>query len=278
MTSENPQFFVNRSGRRLFAVLHDASPAVARSDVAVVCCAPLFEEKLWSHRVLVNLARFLALRGIAVLRFDYFGDGESEGLFEEASVASRIDDSLDAVAFCRQATSADRVLLLGLRYGANIATCAALVGEQVDGAVAWAPIMDGANYVNELLRAHLTAQMVVHRKVVQDRDALVAQIQAGGTVNVEGYEISSALYGQMAAMSLTERLRGSAKPILVQQISPGEDVERQYAALQGIGNPLVQFQKVREPRFWTQQKVVFPPCEELFNRTAEWLVPKSPET
>jgi hypothetical protein len=54
MTNETPQFFPNRESQRLFSVLH----RVPSADLAVVVCAPLFDEKLWSHRVLVNFARY----------------------------------------------------------------------------------------------------------------------------------------------------------------------------------------------------------------------------
>lgn len=273
MTSERPQFFPNREGKRLFGILHEAQGAPRQ--LALVYCAPLFEEKLWSHRVAVNFARFMADRGVAVLRFDYFGDGESEGLFEQASVRSRIRDIEDATRLCRDQTGARQVLGLGLCYGGTLALCAALSSSLLDGAIGWAPVMDGERYLGDLLRAHLTAQMVVHRKVIHDREALIAQIQAGRTVNVEGYEIGKALYSQMCELDIAARLLAADKPILVQQISPGEALDSQYAALQESGNPQVQFQKVREARFWTQQKRIFPPCEELFARTADWVVSRA---
>lgn len=270
MAKETPQFFRNRDGRRLFSVLHEADSNASR-DRAVVFCAPLFEEKLWSHRVLVNFARFLATRGISSLRFDYFGDGESEGRFEQASVRSRIADVDDAVAHCRQLTGAAQVYVHGLCYGATLGTCAALANDVVAGAVAWAPVMDGERYAGELLRAHLSAQMVVHRKIVHDREALVRQIMADEAVNVEGYEIGKALYSEMTGIDFPSVLRGAGKRVLVMQIAPTDRVETQYAVLNGLGCAAVQFETAREAKFWMQQKTVFPYCEDLFTRTADWL-------
>lgn len=274
MTSERPQFFPNREGRRLFGILHEAQGS--RQPLALVYCAPLFEEKLWSHRVAVNFARFMAERGVAVLRFDYFGDGESEGLFEQASVSSRLADIEDAARLCRSQTGAEQIYSLGLCYGATLALWAALSSPQLGGAIGWAPVMNGERYLGDLLRAHLTAQMVLHRKVIHDREALIAQIESGRTVNVEGYEIARPLYSQMRELNLASRLLAADKPILVQQVSPGEALESQYAALQGGANPRLQFRKVREARFWTQQKSIFPSCDELFTSTADWVVSRAP--
>jgi exosortase A-associated hydrolase 2 len=270
MTRETAQFFFNKDGKRLFSILHEPD-ASARPPLGVVFCAPLFEEKLWSHRVLVNAARTFAKRGMTVLRFDYFGDGESEGKFEEASVHSRCADILDAVDFCRSQTAVTKIYLLGLCYGATLALRTALTDSSVAGAVAWAPVLEGDRYANELLRAHLSTQIVLHRKVIHDREALVGQIMAGQTVNTEGYEIGRALYSEICNIELLPLLRSATNPIMVMQIAPGERIEPQYAALANLTNPPLRFERVRELRFWTQQKRVFPPCEELFARTAQWL-------
>lgn len=271
MTNETPQFFLNRDQKHLFGILHEPDASV-RQNLAVVFCAALFEEKLWSHRVMVNFARFLAVRGVSVLRFDYFGDGESEGRFEEASVTTRVADIADAVEFCRQQTRVDRVYVLGLCYGATLALCAALREGSGAGVVAWAPVMDGERYAGDLLRAHLSGQMVVHRKIVHDREALVQQIMANQAVNIEGYELGRALYSEMIDVDLMALLRSANKRAMVLQVSPAERIESQYAPLVEFSNAMVEFRSIRELRFWAQQKSVFPPCEELFGQTADWLL------
>jgi putative redox protein len=47
----------------------------------------------------VRLCRFLAAQGIAVLRFDFAGLGESEGDFAETNFSTNVDDILGAFAF-----------------------------------------------------------------------------------------------------------------------------------------------------------------------------------
>jgi pimeloyl-ACP methyl ester carboxylesterase len=269
MTNEIPQFFPNRDGQRLFSVLHRVDTNAER---AVVICAPLFDEKLWSHRVLVNFARFLAAQGSPVLRFDYFGDGESEGRFEDASVDTRVRDIHDAIDFCRRETRAQRIHLVGLGYGATLALRASLEQKNpaVSAVVAWAPVVDGERYINDILRVHLSAQMLVHRKVIHDREVLVGRILAGESVNIEGYEITKPLFSQIVGSDLVELLRHSVMPVLVQQIGPAERVDSQYQALSQLPKP-VEFEVVRELKFWTQQKKIYPPCDDLFTRTSQWL-------
>lgn len=271
MSKEIPGFFLNRDQKRLYGILHRAESPVVRDRVAVVYCAPIFEEKLWSHRVGVNFARFLAEQGIDVLRFDYFGDGESEGLFEEASVSTRVNDIHAAVEFCRRETGAESVFLVGLSFGATLALAAAETSPSVAGVVAWAPVMNGERYIGDQLRIQLTAQMVVHRKILHDREELVRQILAGATINVEGYEIGKPLYQEMVAIDTLSVLRTTRKSVLVLQIAPAEKVDSQYAAIEKMHHGSVSFGAVRELKFWTQQKMVFPPCIDLFRRSADWI-------
>lgn len=271
MKTETPKFFANRKKQRLFSVLHKADDAIEPKNFSLVQCAPIFEERLWSHRVMVNFARYMAMQGVDVLRFDYFGDGESEGNFEDASVLSRVDDVLDAVEHCRAQTGKDAIYVLGLGYGATMALCAGLAARGVAGIVGWAPVMDGSRYIGDILRAHLSAQMVVHRKIIHDREALIAQLEAKQTVNVEGYEIGFTLYKEMIDIDLTAMLHQAAKPVALMQIAPTDRAESQYAILKNNANAHVEFAQIKEAKFWTQQKSIYPPCTELFAKTAAWL-------
>ena len=55
--------------------------------------------KVESHRLFVKISRALAEHGIASLRFDYRGSGDSAGDFEEMTIRSEIADALEAVRF-----------------------------------------------------------------------------------------------------------------------------------------------------------------------------------
>lgn len=213
----------------------------------------------------------MAKLAIPVLRFDYFGDGESEGRFEDASVTSRVTDILDAVRYCRQQTGVDAIYLVGLCCGGTLALLAAKEDPGIVGVSAWSPVMEGERYIGEQLRAHLSTQLVVHRKIVEDREALVRRILAGGVVNVDGYEIGRTLYQEMAAVRTLSVLRDPPCPIQVTQVSPTERTEAQYSEVEGLFGRSLTFARIVEIKFWTQQKRVFPKCDALYARTAQWL-------
>jgi len=93
-------------------------PVPARIGVVIVVGGPQY--RAGSHRQFVLLARAIAQQGIAVLRFDVRGMGDSQGSargFEE--VTADIGAAVDAL--CAHAPGVTRVALWGLCDGASAA-------------------------------------------------------------------------------------------------------------------------------------------------------------
>ncbi len=80
-------------------------------------------DRMESHWLFVKCARALASEGLASLRFDFYGSGESDGSFREVTLSGELADARAAVAFFRRQPSVDprRVALLGLSMGGTIA-------------------------------------------------------------------------------------------------------------------------------------------------------------
>lgn len=209
-------FFFHSGSHALFGLLHE--PPAGRTGDTFVFCHPFGEEKLWSHRVYVSFARTLADAGHAVLRFDYMGNGDSDGLFEHSTLTTAQADVRAAIEQARQLTGAERVHLLGLRLGATIASLVAEQSSDVDRLILWSPIVDGARYMQELLRINLTTQMAMYKEVRQDREALVAIMEGGDTVNVDGYELSHRHYSEVSAVKLAAGPKRHMGPCLVVHI------------------------------------------------------------
>lgn len=260
-------YFLPIGGERLFAFLH--LPAGAPRAGAVLC-APLAEEKLWSHRIFVSFARELAARGWAVLRFDFRGEGDSDRRFEESDLETRLEDTNAAIDELKRKSGVPTVTLVGLRLGATIAAAAAAERDDVDRLVLWDPVVDGADYMQSVLRSNLMAQMALHRKVVEDRDALVARLERGETVNIEGYELSLALYSQASALKLQDPLAVRAVPSQVVSITPRPAPPRpDLAALASL--PSVRLDAAMEEAFWKEIKLFYQRAENLFRVSLDWL-------
>lgn len=148
------------------------------------------EERTWSQRTMVNLARTLARAGRPVVRFDFRGQGESDGLYEETDVASRLED-LAAVVERTRSWSGAAPALVGLRLGATLAVhYAAAAGAAIGPVVAVEPVESVTSYIGDLLRKNLTNQLVIHKKVVVTRKQLLEDVRSGSTVSCNGFHLS----------------------------------------------------------------------------------------
>ncbi len=268
-------FFFQRGAARLFGFLH---PPRSANGVGFVMSHPFGEEKLWSHRVFVSLARALAAQGYAVLRFDYSGAGDSSGLTCETSLETHLAD-LDAaiMELERRHPASKRIGLIGLRLGATFAALMAerraSAGKALQGPLLlWDPILDGEAYFQELLRSNLSTQLAVYGKVVETREVLQEKIRGGINVNVDGYEIGRELFGSCARPGLLPAAPVHAGDTLVVQIAANEKINRRedLAALARGYSRGACLTAIEQP-FWREIKPFYGRAGSLQSVTFEWL-------
>jgi exosortase A-associated hydrolase 2 len=266
--TEQPFFFENGQ-YRLFGLLHKPVAGGLRNE-GFVLCHPAFEEKLWAHRVYVGLARELARHGCPVLRFDYMGYGDSDGDFEQATVATHLSDIAKAVEVLKTQAGVSSVGLLGLRFGATLAALSADAVPGISHLVLWDPLVDGAAYMQEVLLSNLATQSAVHQKILHTREELVAQMQAGGTVNIEGYGLNQAFYDGVSTIKL-QPPRTYAGPCLIAQI--GRDNQKPKKNLETLraGYAAGELVLCTEDPFWKEIKPYCPRADNLVRATTDWL-------
>ncbi len=245
--SESP-FFFELGNHRLFGVHHSPDSGLSRGPRrGVVLCAALGEEKLWSHRVYVSLARELAAEGHAVLRFDCRGEGDSDLEFEEATLETRVDDALRAAAvLLEREPRLERCIFAGHRLGCAIAArAAARAPGLAEALIAWDPIESGSTYLMQWLRSALASQLVATGKA-PTRSALVKALQEGRTVPVDGYGVTPQLYRELTALQWRPLVQALACPVL---------------AIEGSC----------EPPFWRQTQRMHMRAPAMAQRSVQWL-------
>jgi uncharacterized protein len=132
--------FKNRAGLTLFGSLH--LPA-ARTDLPhVVLLSPGVKMRVGPGRLYVPLTELLVAMGYPVLRFDFYGLGDSEGdlsetlladVYNNIEVGRYVDDTLAALSWLEQSQGASKFILGGLCGGAITAILTAERNPKVEG-------------------------------------------------------------------------------------------------------------------------------------------------
>lgn len=132
--------FVAADGKRLAGTLtlpEIAAPG-APAVVLITGSGPQNrDEELFEHRPFAVIADFLARNGIASLRYDDRGVGQSEGTFGSADIETFKSDAAEAVAFLRSSGGFGKVGAIGHSEGGTITLMLASEGV-VDFAVSLA--------------------------------------------------------------------------------------------------------------------------------------------
>jgi putative redox protein len=100
-------YFQNRDGKKLAARLDlplDEKPTAFAVFAHCFTCTK-------NLNAVVNIDRALAMHGIAVLRFDFTGLGESEGDFSETNFSTNVADLVSAAEFLKDNYEAPRLLI-----------------------------------------------------------------------------------------------------------------------------------------------------------------------
>jgi alpha-beta hydrolase superfamily lysophospholipase len=204
MPSAEARYF-GAPAESLFGWLHRADAQVD-SDLALVICNPFGFEEVCMHRSLRQLAIAAARAGTPALRFDYAGCGhscgdEGDGGDQTLRWIASIHCAIDAV---KRATGASRVVLLGVRLGAALATLAAVERTDVHGLVLLAPVVRGRAYLRELTLLGGAAP-----------EPADSEPRVQGVLESAGFTLSAATCDALSRVDLRSMARAPAADVVI---------------------------------------------------------------
>jgi len=207
--TEDCFFFYNKEGQYLYGCSY--LPQANASDVGVVIVPPVGHERLRCYRECVSLARELAKNGYPVLRFDYRGEGESDGIFEESDVSSRLNDLTCSVAQLLHISGIKNVCLTGFRLGAVLSMMAASQ-LNIDRLVLCDPIVSTEAYVKNLIRTNIIMQRDYFGNISKKEEDLWKDLDDGKAISLYGYHASNSFFKELLnidILGLSERFTGN---------------------------------------------------------------------
>lgn len=137
---EEPVSFTCK-GMRIAGMFHmpERTPAPG-----IIFCHGFTGTRIESHRLFVHAARYFCGRGFAVLRFDFRGSGESEGLFQNMTVTREIADLKTAVGLAqrRKEILKGKIGVNGLSLGGAVAILTAAMDSRIKVVPLWSTPSD----------------------------------------------------------------------------------------------------------------------------------------
>jgi exosortase A-associated hydrolase 2 len=188
--------FIEGARGRLLVTLR--RPEVATTGSCALFIPPFGEEMNKTRRMYALTAAALAEAGTACLGVDLYGTGDSEGEFRDATWEGWLQDLASACAWARaQGWQVDR--LLASRLGCAMAVQFGVAHPGIHRTVWWQPVLDGKRYLTQFLRIRaMASETGSGQDSVPD---IRARLAAGETLEVGGYDLSSALFHGVEALA-----------------------------------------------------------------------------
>ena len=254
-------FFFGIGEKTLFGCYHPPLNGVAQS-YGIILCYPLGQEYIRSHRTFLQLAVRLAHAGFPVLRFDFFGTGDSAGDCNDGNIRQWILDISTAVDEIKKRSGLSKFCLVGLRLGGTLSVIAGARRNDIQSMVLWNPVVSGEAYVAEL--KSLQKNMI--------RYSYLSDIKAGQKDYTEilGVRVSNDLFSDLKGIDLLETNISPAQKLLI--IDNGEDpaTNNLNSHLANVGSRS-EYHALTAPKIWLDEPNVGLVPHQVLKRILRWV-------
>jgi dipeptidyl aminopeptidase/acylaminoacyl peptidase len=254
-----PVTFENH-GQQIVGVLHvpDRLKREAKTP-GIVMFHGFTGNKIESHRLFVHVARALCDSGFVVLRFDFRGSGDSDGVFDDMTVPGEVSDAEKALTFMARQRWVDKekIGVLGLSVGGRVAAILA----SKDGRVRFAVLYSAA--LGPLRKRFLAGI---------DGENL-EKLDSGESVKVgDGWYLKKAFFETVDDPVPLEVMHRIMVPVLLvhsdmDQVMPMEDSRKGYEIIRNL-NRKNEFYIVKDGDHTFREKRH---TKEVIEKTVEWL-------
>lgn len=188
--------WLGESDRQLYAALH--RPGLSDAERGVLLVPPLLHEQPRSRRFITEVASAFAALGIAALRFDFYGTGDSCGRSDELRLSTMHEDMHRASTALRSHTGVSKLAIIAWRAGGLVAWDWLRNGGSASELILWEPILEGRAWLDDLVRADAIERCSPDRYT--GSRPIVADSSDG---QLMGYAVAPELRDAMAQLAMT---------------------------------------------------------------------------
>jgi pimeloyl-ACP methyl ester carboxylesterase len=220
-------------------------------------------EYIASHRAYRRLAVLLSDAGFNVLRFDFYGCGDSGGDCNEGHIRQWLTDISTAISELKRRCGFVKVCLVGFRLGGTMATMIGAERGDIAGMVLWDPVVSGRAYIEELTNLHNEMLQNPHAKPKR-------YIKGEKPTEIFGFPLTDFLLTDIENIDLSSIRQKPANNILLIETNEvvGERLLRKH--LESIGAHF-EHQHLPSPRIWMEDinKVLVP--NKILRSVVSWM-------
>ncbi|GAB4576997.1 MAG: hydrolase 2, exosortase A system-associated [Rhodothalassiaceae bacterium] len=251
--------FLEGPNGSLFLLEYSPPPDVAARGT-VLLLSPFAEEMNRSRRLMAELGRAMAMRGLNLFIPDLTGTGDSAGNLEDTDL-ERWQADIDFLCRHARAGHSGPLILSGIRFGALLAAgSAACARSEIDGLLLIEPVTNGARFLQQFLRLRIAAAL--GRGERETGGALMARLEAGEILSISGYPLAPAMARTIKAAALADcpppaGLRTAWVEIASETAESGETRSRLPPSWQA--SEAVMVRRFTDRPFWTLPEPVAAP-------------------
>lgn len=210
-----------------------------------------------SHRLFVEASRRLAGLGLASLRFDFRGSGNSAGSFAEVTISSEVADARAALRWLRRQPGIDpaRTAVVGMSLGGLVAAHLLAGDRSLRAGVLWNPVA----FPRERRDTWMTLDHL-------------RQLRRHGVIDWGGWPVGRALYRELGACRPIRQLVRATCPVRI--IQAGDDQTTPPAGAQAYAEAMQKAGRLCDLKLIEGADHIFSSLrwtETALQLTEEWL-------
>lgn len=195
--------FDNGRGHRLAAIVEEPADAAPSACALFAHCFTCSK----NYKAVTHVSRALAEEGVAVLRFDFTGLGDSEGEFADTNFSSNVDDVTAAASFLAEDLEAPAILIGHSLGGAAVLQAASRIPSAAAVVTIAAP----------------SSPRHVLRAIGSKRDEIEAQGEAEVTIAGRSFRIKKQFLDDLEGDTMKRQITELGRPLLIFH-SPRDEV------------------------------------------------------
>lgn len=196
------------------------------------------------HRVYRQMSSLFTRSGFHVLRFDYYGCGDSAGESDQGNIEHWVEDITTAIDEITDAGGLSSVTVVGFRLGATLAAFAARERDDIENLVLWEPVIKGSNYLQQLAEMH---QRWLNNNLPSSNHAE----QQNGAFEVIGFPVTPQLRQEIENIDLMSLQARIARRVCVFDSSESADNKNLVTKLNSCAD-IVDYQHIPGSENWSE--------------------------